>query len=270
MPDGAIFFEEETRKKLKMKFQINDLRMSEYHRNNGFTKLSIRIPTNLGAELSSLVDGNSTAATAENPEDSGQNALTKLSAKINAKLKSKIGGGENITWPTLVITDALVNLIDLTSRNIIHHLNNKIYTMGTTMYMGSLLTEEMFMSAVINVICFAAFPIALSLLLPVFMFTTVLEKEERIHTFMLMHGLNNINYWAVNFTFNMMLYTLSTGVFYIIGTWVCEMPLFVKTGFIPMWVILLGWGLNQVCFSVFIQNFIATSRTATIAGYILA
>ena len=68
----------------------------------------------------------------------------------------------------------------------------------------------------------------------------------------------------------MMLFTVSVGIFYLLGTYLAEMPIFVKTGFIPMGTVLLGWGLNQVCLSVFVQNFVSTTRTATVGGYILS
>ena len=59
-------------------------------------------------------------------------------------------------------------------------------------------------------------------------------------------------------------------IFYIVGTWAFEIPLLAKSGFIPIWLVFIGWGLNQVSLSVFIQNFIKSTRTATISGYILA
>ncbi|EGR34219.1 hypothetical protein IMG5_020170 [Ichthyophthirius multifiliis] len=42
LPDGAIQFSEASKDKLKYKIQINDLRIPEYHRNNGVTKLTKR------------------------------------------------------------------------------------------------------------------------------------------------------------------------------------------------------------------------------------
>ena len=71
-------------------------------------------------------------------------------------------------------------------------------------------------------------------------------------------------------SYNITYYNLMHWLFYIFGTWAYEIPIFAKTAILPIWIVFLGWGLNQVCLSVLIQNFIKPSRTATIAGYILA
>ena len=50
------------------------------------------------------------------------------------------------------------------------------------------------------------FPLFLSLCLPVFLYTIVLEKEQRLIENMKINGLNMLNYWKVNFVFNFFMY----------------------------------------------------------------
>lgn len=42
LPDGAIKFYEANDEKLSFTLQINDLRIHEYHRNNGITKITYK------------------------------------------------------------------------------------------------------------------------------------------------------------------------------------------------------------------------------------
>lgn len=42
LPDGAVKFYEANDKKLSFTLQINDLRIPEYHRNNGITKITYK------------------------------------------------------------------------------------------------------------------------------------------------------------------------------------------------------------------------------------
>lgn len=46
IPDGAITFSEANDKNLSFKIQINDVRLPEYHRGNGVTKVYLRDSNN--------------------------------------------------------------------------------------------------------------------------------------------------------------------------------------------------------------------------------
>ena len=67
------------------------------------------------------------------------------------------------------------------------------------------------------------YPIALSLLLPVFMYAIVLEKEEKLQDFMKMNGMKISNYWIVNFLFNLMIYVFTVGIFLCFGAIVLKL-----------------------------------------------
>ena len=42
IPDGAVVFSQASEKKLDYRVQINDLRLPDYHRNNGVTKFMVK------------------------------------------------------------------------------------------------------------------------------------------------------------------------------------------------------------------------------------
>lgn len=69
----------------------------------------------------------------------------------------------------------------------------------------------------INTVATIIFPLSLSLLLPVFLYLTVLEKEEKLIQMMRMNGMSMLNYWAINFLYNFAISVLTNFVFYLYG-----------------------------------------------------
>lgn len=58
--------------------------------------------------------------------------------------------------------------------------------------------QNTFISGIINLAGASLYPLSLSLLLPVFMYAIVLEKEDRLIEMMKMNGMKIFNYWTVN------------------------------------------------------------------------
>ena len=84
-PDAAITFNSFNSSQLGVKIQLNDLRISEYHRNNGFTKSSFK--------LDFLDLGN----------------LTKVMKKFKSRMR-EVYLDQNMTIPTLRVTEGLLNI----------------------------------------------------------------------------------------------------------------------------------------------------------------
>ena len=131
-------------------------------------------------------------------------------------------------------------------------------------------SEGALLLKVIGIAGASLYPIALSILLPVFLYTFILEKEERLREMMKMNGLKVRNYWIVNYVWNLGLYSVSTFIFFIFGRYILNVPFFTETSPAILVVILFGWGLSQVSLSFFYQNFLAKARTATSKHYFLS
>ena len=106
------------------------------------------------------------------------------------------------------------------------------------------------------------YPIALSLLLPVFMYSIVLEKEERLREIMKMNGMKMINYWVINYLWSMMLYIISVMIFILFGKYILISDFFTDTNIWAILITFLGWGFSQISLSFFFQNFFKKSKTA--------
>lgn len=90
------------------------------------------------------------------------------------------------------------------------------------------------------------FPFALSFLLPVFVQTIVLEKQERLRHMMTVMGLRPHVYWAISFLFNY-LYYLCVVILFVAVEVAAGVDFFVKTAWQINALIFGLWGLAQVC-----------------------
>jgi len=223
LPDGAITFYEANDKSLSYKLQINDVRLAEYHRGNGVSKIYLQ-----------------------------QNSKSE-------KIRN-----------TLRVTDGQLIMLDLMSKAYIQNHNKKVVMVSASQYMPFTTSEETIVLKIMSILGATLYPVALSVIMPVFLYSLVLEKEERLRQMMKMNGMKMTNYWIINYIWNLLLSLVSSLIFLFFGAYVLRLPFFVETS---PWVLLsmiLGWSLSQVSLSFFFQNFMARVRSATIIGYLLS
>lgn len=123
---------------------------------------------------------------------------------------------------------------------------------------------------IINLAGSTFYPMAVSLLMPLFMYTIVLEKESKLIEIMKINGMKMRFYWLSNFTFNFLLYTVTMFIFNVIGGVALKLSLFTDTNLFLLFLIYFGWGLCQVGMAFFFQAFLSNARSATIIGYIIS
>jgi hypothetical protein len=116
---------------------------------------------------------------------------------------------------------------------------------------------------IINLAGSTFYPMAVSLLMPLFMYTIVLEKESKLIEIMKINGMKMRFYWLSNFAFNFALYSITMTIFNIFGGPVLKLSLFTSTNFYLLLIIYIGWGLCQVAMSFFFQAFLSNARSAT-------
>ena len=168
------------------------------------------------------------------------------------------------------MTDGFMSLMDYITRNLIHAINPRIYLISSTVSLGSFTTEQTFLTAVVNYFAYVVYPMCFGLSLPVFMYALVLEREHKLKNIMQMHGLKEIHYWIVNFFTNIILYMIAASCYFYFAHSVFSLTIFAKGGSLLMWNILFGWGLSQIGLAIFLQNFVSSSRTAILLGYVFS
>ena len=166
-------------------------------------------------------------------------------------------------FQALTVADGQISLLDLMSRSYLHQLNSSIWLISGVQYMPMKDQDRSWLMRLLNITAASLFPLALSLLLPVFMYGIVLEKEERLLEIMKMNGMKMKNYWIVYFFFSFIIYCLMASVFMVFGYYLVDLSFFTKTSPKLLFLVLLGWGLSQVSLSVFYQVFLVKSRTST-------
>lgn len=183
----------------------------------------------------------------------------------NGVTKLGIGGRD-----MLVVTDGLLSLIDMVHKALFSALFEDTHLVTMVQYMPVDIQGEAELMRLLNILGASLYPIALSLLLPVFMYAVVLEKEEKIQDFMKMNGMRISRYWAVSFLFNLGIFIVTVGAFYLFGYTVLGLQFFTQTNLWVLCAFFLGWGISQISLAFLIQVFISRARTATIWGYLLS
>ena len=123
---------------------------------------------------------------------------------------------------------------------------------------------------VANVLGNLIFPALLSVNMPAFLYSIVLEKEQRLIQNMKINGLAMKNYWIVNYWFNYAQYIISAMCFYLFGRYVALFSFFTDSVTEVILLTFFGWGLNQVSLSFFISSFLTNSQNASMLGYVIS
>ena len=96
----------------------------------------------------------------------------------------------------------MLSLMDLVSRSYLRTINPEVYLISGVQYMPVIGEDKGFILRIISVTGASLYPLALSLLLPIFMYVIVLEKEEKLLEMMKMNGMRMREYWLMTFIFS--------------------------------------------------------------------
>ncbi len=120
-------------------------------------------------------------------------------------------------------------MIDLVSRAYMHTINDKVWIVSGVQYMPMVNEDRSFIIKIISVTGASLYPLALSLMLPIFMYVIVLEKEEKLIEMMKMNGMNIKNYWVVTILFFLILEFFTFTIFFLFGYYVLGFAFFTQT-----------------------------------------
>ena len=123
---------------------------------------------------------------------------------------------------------------------------------------------------IINLLGVGLFPLSLCLLLPVFTYNIVLEKEQKLIEIMKMNGMRMKNYWMVQFCFNFILYFITVVIFFLFGWLVLGLSWFSQTNILVLILFFVAWGFAQICLAFFFSVLMNKAQTASIIGYLLS
>lgn len=221
LPDGALNIHEVNNQNFSYTIQVNDMRLPQYHRNNGITKLQYY----------------------NKNTDSYSNVLNVINGQL---------------WAS-----------DLFNKAYFKSFFDDVFVMSGVQLMPMNDNDNSEnIQRIINIAGITIYPVAISLLMPLFMYTIVLEKESKLIEIMKINGMKMRNYWLSNFTFNFILYAITMIVFNLIGGVGLSLSLFTKTSPALLFFVYLGWGLCQIGMAFFFQAFLSNARSATSKYYL--
>ena len=121
----------------------------------------------------------------------------------------------------------------------------------------------------LNFVGTMVYPFSVSLLMPLFIYNIVLEKERQLIEIMRINGLKMRNYWIGTFIYNYIIYIITMVLFILNGKYIFCISLFKETSFLLLFLTIFIWGFGQIGLAFFYQSFLSDSRTASIIGYLL-
>jgi len=213
LPDGAVMFKEANKRRLWYDIMINDKYYYQYHRNNGITKLAV---------------------------------------KVNSQ-----------TLYLYRTIEGLISMADLLHKAYGRALFPKLFIMTGINYLPMKMSQTARIERVIHLLGTGIFPLCLSLLLPVFIYSIVYEKEQKVIEIMKMNGMKMRYYWLVNFVFDFVIYTITFCVFFIYGGAILGLEVFFRTHALLQALIIVGWGYAQIAMAFLVSPFLSRSQSAT-------
>lgn len=116
---------------------------------------------------------------------------------------------------------------------------------------------------IINIAGASFYPLAISLLMPLFMYSIIIEKESKLIEIMKINGMKMRNYWLSFLIFNYLVYLLTFSLYFLAGRFIFQFSIFVETNLLLQLIIFVGWGFCQIGLAFFFQVFLSNPRSST-------
>ena len=148
------------------------------------------------------------------------NGITKLS--IYNPSKNDFNGVTNVI-------NGMLWAVDLFNKSYIRKFFDDVFIVSGVQIMPYKQDVNDNIQRIINVAGATFYPMAVSLLMPLFLYTIVLEKEGKLIEIMKINGMKMRYYWQSNFAFNFILYAVTMLIFNLFGSVFLNLTLFTKT-----------------------------------------
>jgi ABC-type Na+ transport system ATPase subunit NatA len=208
------------------------------------------------------------------------NRTLKFNVQSNDKVYAQYHKNDGVTKYGVVINNTYMVQLrviegqiyseDLIAKAYFRKLFPKSWWFAATQFMPKTLGVDRYIERILDRFGCLLYPICLAVLLPMFMYTIVLEKEEKLLSVMRMNGMRMKYYWISNFIFDMILYFLAVGVFLIFAIALLDISVFKNTDPFTQFMTFLGWGYSQISLAFFFSVFTSKAQNATIMGYVIS
>jgi len=135
-----------------------------------------------------------------------------------------------------------INTADIMNQAYMKSLHPELNIQTGVQFMPFKPNFDMEINRIVNVIGLLVYPFGLCLLLPIMIYSIVIEKEKKLIETMKINGLKMYNYWLINFLFNLNIYFVTMSIYYAAGYYL-DLNFFVNTNPKIMLIVFVGWGL---------------------------
>lgn len=237
IPDGMIEVSKANDHNLDYRIQMNDYSIFQYHRNNGISKIGLIQPGT-------------------------QEKRTNASLEIMADY----GNTTYLMRPT----EGTLQLSDRINQAYMRKLFNDTFVLAGQQFMPFKPNTRGEALKILNTIGCIGFPVMMCLGMPAFLYTIVLEKENRLLENMKINGMQMINYWYVGYLFNFMCQMVIIWSFLLFGRFVSGISFFSETHFGLIALAYTGWGACSVSMAFLLSCFINKADSAAMIGYVFS
>jgi hypothetical protein len=172
----------------------------------------------------------------------------------------------------MVHTDGYIATMNYMNGKHMQHLQNLNDSVSMITSMTSLTVDSTaifgFVESGLAAMSIIFFPVALSMGFPLLLYSLVLEEEEKILPLLKVNGLNTGRYWASIYIFYMILFTVTSTIFSVMGWSIITAAFFTQIPKFILTLFFLGWNLSQISFGIFLSTIISSSIYANLVGYL--
>lgn len=167
-------------------------------------------------------------------------------------------------------TEGTLQLADRINQAYLRSIFNNTFVMAGQQFMPFKPEVRAEALKILNAIGCLTFPVVMSLGMPAFLYTIVLEKENRLLENMKINGLQMVNYWFVGYIFNFIYQMVTILAYLMFGRYVSGISFFSETHFGVIFLAYTGWGMCSVSMAFLLSCFINRANSAAMIGYVFS
>ena len=262
LPDAAIDVRKISRELVSLDLQVNDLIFPEYHRDNGFTKLSFKTPR---SGLNLFNQTKTLAAELFSKEKEEQPEPHRRRKGLKAVFKDS-----SATFPMVVTTDGFMSMIDLVTKNFFRVFDDRVKIMSSSSYLDFFSVRSIILSVGFCLMTVVLIPLSTSNFLSSLLYFLVVEKEEKTTFLMFIHGMNPFFYFVVVYVSGMIATLASCAFFVFSCRHILELPLFTLTSPVIVWLVYVLWCHSQVSLAILLHNFSISTKSSLNVSFIIS
>ena len=141
-------------------------------------------------------------------------------------------------------------------------MNENVRFISSFSYMDTVSAKSLIFGSIFCFISITIVPLAVTGHFSVFLYSLIVEREERTKYMMQVHGMQLSLYYLVNYFFFFFLSFTSTLIFVFASIYITELPLFENTNFGIICLLYALFSHSQICLAFLIQNFPLNTKTA--------